>query len=81
MTDENRRLFTEVIFSVFESTGADTFSEISQQKWKSLEAIVTAIRKMPKEKQSEFLSFLQQLGMSGGQTITEYISARIRKEQ
>ena len=81
MTDENRRVLTEVIFSLIESTGADTFSEISQQKWKSAEAMMAAIRKVPKEKQAEILSFLQQLGLSGGQTLTEYISARIRKEQ
>lgn len=81
MSDENRRVLTEVIFSLIESTGADTFSEISQQKWKSAEAMMAAIRKVPKEKQAEILSFLQQLGLSGGQTLTEYISARIRKEQ
>ena len=80
MTDEDRRDFTEVIFSLFESTGADTFDEINQQKWKSIEAIITAVRKIPKEKQAEFLTFLQHLGQSGGQTITEYIAGKLRKE-
>ena len=77
MSEADRQSFTEIIFSLFESTGAGRFSEISQQKLKSAEAILNAVRNMPKEKQQEILSCLQQLGLSGGQTITQYLASRL----
>ena len=70
---------TEIVFSLFESTGADSFREIGQQKWKSAEAILSAVLKLPRESQHEALSFFQQLGASGGQTIAEYLSSRLHK--
>ena len=79
MSEADRQAFTEIIFSLFESTGADSFSEISQQKWKSAEVMLGTLRKMPKEKQMEILSCLQQLGASGGQTVTEYLASRFFK--
>ena len=80
MSEKDRRSFTEIIFSLFESTGAESFSKISQQKLKSADAILNAMRKMPKEKQQEILSFLQQLGLSGGNALAAYLSSKIRKE-
>ena len=78
--EEARRAMTEIVFSLFESTGADSFREIGQQKWKSAEAILAAMVKLPREKQQEALSFIQKLGASGGQTVAEYISSRIHKD-
>ena len=80
MDGQARRSLTQIVFSLFESTGAQSFDEISRQKWKSLEAILSAIRKMPREKQQEALASLQQLGISGGQTVSEYLASRLRKE-
>ena len=80
MDGQARRSLTQIVFSLFESTGAQSFDEISRQKWKSLEAILSAIRKMPREKQQEALASLQQLGISGGQTVSEYLGSRLRKE-
>ena len=77
--DESRRAMTDIVFSVFESTGADSFREIGQQKWKSAEAMLSAMVSLPKERQHEALSFIQKLGASGGQTIAEYLSSRLRK--
>lgn len=77
--DQSRRDMTEIVFSVFESTGADSFREIGQQKWRSAEAILSAIRKLPRERQLEALAFLQRLGASGGQTILEYVASRLHK--
>ena len=78
--DESRQTMTEIVFSLFESTGADSFREIGQQKWKSAEAILAAMVKLPREKQQEAQSFIQKLGASGGQTVAEYISSRIHKD-
>ena len=77
--DEYRQTMTEIVFSLFESTGADSFREIGQQKWKSAEAILSAVLKLPRESQHEALSFFQQLGASGGQTIAELLSSRLHK--
>ena len=77
--DQSRRDMTEIVFSVFESTGADSFREIGQQKWRSAEAILSAIRRLPRERQQEALSFFQKLGASGGQTILEYVASRLHK--
>ena len=80
MSEADRQSFTEIIFSLFESTGADSFSQISQMKWKGAEAMMTALLKMPREKQQGILSFFQLLGLSGGQTVTEYLASRIWKD-
>ena len=80
MSEADRKSFTDIIFSLFESTGADSFSQISQMKLKGAEAILASILKMPREKQKEILSFFQQLGVSGGQTLTEYLTSRIWKD-
>ena len=77
--DASRRDMTQIVFSVFESTGADSFREIGQQKWRSAEAILSAIRRLPRERQQEALSFLQKLGASGGQTIAEFVSSKLKK--
>ena len=77
MSEADRQSFTEILFSLFESTGAVRFSEINQQKLKSTEAILNAVRNMPKEKQQEILSCLQQLGFSGGQAVTRYLASRL----
>ena len=69
--EEARRAMTEIVFSLFESTGADSFREIGQQKWRSAEAILAAMVKLPRAKQQEALSFIQKLGASGGQAVAE----------
>lgn len=67
MDDETRKFLSETVFSLFESTGADTFSEIRKHKWKSTEAILNSLRKMPKDKQTELLRIAGKLLQSGSQ--------------
>ncbi len=67
MDDETRESFTDTVFSLFESTGLDTFQEISRQKWKSLESILGSVHSLPKDKQSELLRLAGQLLQSGRQ--------------
>ena len=61
MNDEERRVFTETLFSLFSATGLDTVQQISEKKLRSLEAIVSAVRDMPKEKQKELVRYLGEL--------------------
>ena len=80
MDDETRKFFANTVFSLLGSTGADSFSVMSGQKWKSAEAMLAAMRSMPKENQQELLHILGQLGQSGGQVTADYLSARFNKK-
>ncbi len=73
MSDEERALFTNTIFSLFESTGKESFREISEQGWKSAESILNTLLTMPKGKQQEMLRLLSMLGQSGGQAAADYL--------
>lgn len=76
MDDEVRCSFTETVFSIFEATGKDTFHEISQGKLKNAELILSALLKLPKEKQKELLRLSGQLVQSGGQAaVSQLIEA------
>ena len=80
MDDEARKSFTGSIFSLFEATGRDTLSAISQQKWKSAEAILSAIRAMPREQQQEILRILGCLGQKSGQATADYLTGVLMKK-
>ncbi len=76
MDDGERRFFTDAVFSVFESTGADTFSEMGDQKLKSAESIVNAVLAMPKDDHRKMRDILRALGQSGGKAATDLISEK-----
>jgi len=80
MDDEARKSFIEIVFFLIESTGKDTFSSMSKEKWKTAESILNAFMKLPKEKQQEGLRFITQIGQSSGQTIVDYLSQMINKK-
>lgn len=67
MDDATRRSVTDTIFSAFEATGADTFHEMSQQKWKAAESILGYIFSASREKQSELFRLAAELIKSGSQ--------------
>ena len=66
MDDEARKSLTSSVFSLFEATGMDKFSSMTEQKWKSTEAIISSIYGLPKEKRRELISLLNQLFIAGG---------------
>ena len=67
MNDELRNSVTDTIFAVFESTGADSFREISHQKLKSAEAMLAYLLTIPKEKQGELFHLAGNLLKNGSQ--------------
>ncbi len=67
MDDETRKSFTETVFSLFASTGAETFQEIGQKKAKNAEVILANLFALPKDKQSELLKLAGHLIQIGGQ--------------
>ena len=68
MDAETRKSFTDTVFSLFESTGEETFSAMNEQKWKTAESIVSSMRDLPKEKRHELMYLAGRLLQSGGQT-------------
>ncbi|MBQ6019413.1 MAG: DUF2974 domain-containing protein [Clostridia bacterium] len=73
---DERKSFTDTVFELFRSTGMDTLSAMGGQKLKSLEAILSAMRELPKEKQKELRRLFLQLLQSGGQTAKEKLPKR-----
>ena len=74
MDDETRQSFTDTVFFPIEATGLESFSEISDQKWKSVEAMLEAVKQIPKEKQKEVFRLLGQLGQIGTQAAASYLT-------
>ena len=72
MDDESRRSMTDTVFSLLESTGEDTFRAMGSQKWKTAEAILSAVQSLPKEKQKELRHLAGRLLQSGGQAVASY---------
>ncbi|MBQ3372054.1 MAG: DUF2974 domain-containing protein [Oscillospiraceae bacterium] len=81
MDDETRQSFTDTVFFPIEATGMDTFSEISDQKWKSVEAMLDAVKQIPKEKQKEVFRLLGQLGQIGTQAAAAYLSDLVKGKE
>ncbi len=81
MDYETRKSLTDTIFSLFASTGADTFTEIGKKKRKSAEAIFSAAKGLPRDKQRELIRLIALLGQSGSAVATDYINKRIEKKQ
>jgi hypothetical protein len=67
MDDHLRSSVVDTIFDAFEATGADTFHEIAQQKWKSAEAMLGYLFKIPREKQEELFQLAGSLLKNGSQ--------------
>lgn len=63
--DESREYFVNTLFSVFESTGMDTFGEMKIKKLKAAERIFSSIKGMPTERQKDMLGILDELLQSG----------------
>ena len=77
MDDDTRRSLTDTVFSLFASTGQDSFHGMSEQKWKSAEAMLGSVAGLPREKRQELLRLLGKLLQSGGQSATARLPGRV----
>ena len=77
MDDGDRKELTETIFGLLSATGENTFSGISESRWKSLEAMAASALKLPKENLQEMGRYLTQLGKSGGKTVSALLQSRV----
>ncbi len=79
MTDYERKNFTDTIFNLIESTGNDTFHEMSEQKWKTAEIIMSSAAGLPKENKQELKRLIGKLLQTGGHTAASYLPNRNNK--
>ncbi len=61
MSDEDRAVFTESVFSTLDTTGAKTLSELSDGGVKIISEILRSIKEMPAEKQTELSVMVKRL--------------------
>ena len=81
LDDEGMKTFTELVFSLIESTGEDRFSAMNADKLKTAESIMNAIRRLPIEKQLEALKLIGKLGLGGTQKIPGLLTGLVRPKQ
>ena len=74
--DETLRSFTETIFTLFEATGQETFSDMGARKLKSAEAMLAGMADLPKEKRRELRTLLKRLVASGGSMAAAHLPGR-----
>ena len=69
-------VFTECLFGLLESTGAETLNEVSASKWNSIKTIVTNAGNMPKERQKEFFKVIKEFIKKNGMAARDDLTAR-----
>ena len=72
--DRSREKYVSALFSLLESTGADTFTEMKGQKLKTIEQILTSAKELPEETQKLILDITGELIGSGGRTIRQALA-------
>lgn len=72
--DGDRESFVNTLFSIFESTGMDTFGEMESNLLKSAERMMSSVKDMPRERQKILLNILGELVQSGTHAAVTAIS-------
>ncbi len=78
MSDEDRRSFTDSLFSSFDSTGVTTLSEISEGGVKIISEAIKSFKSMDPEKQKEFSELVKRLIKIGNEIIFNNVKGRIK---
>ena len=74
--DEEREAVTDTVFSLLESTGEEKFSGISESRWKSMTAMASSARKLPKGALQGLAKLVALMGQSGVKAASSYISGK-----
>ncbi len=77
LNDDELKVFTECLFGLIESTGAETISDVSASKWNSVKTIINSTGNMPKERQKEFFKIIGQFIKKNGLAAKEDITSRL----
>lgn len=78
MSDEDRRSFTDSLFSSIDSTGVTTLSEISEGGVKIISELIKSFKSMDSEKQKEFSELVKRLIKIGNEIIFSNVKGRIK---
>ena len=92
VSEEDRRLFVNALFSLFEATGLETFSQMKQEIVHSLSSMKKMLEAMPQDQRDAVWGALTQLMKTGGDSVlqdarrslnawTETWAAREKKQQ
>ncbi|MBQ4249697.1 MAG: DUF2974 domain-containing protein [Clostridia bacterium] len=77
LSDAERAAFTETVFDILEGTGTEGLDELNEKKLRGLDAVIRAMRKMPRERQREFLRVMRSLNKSIGKTARSRMSEEL----
>ena len=69
--EEDRKLFVNTMFTLFEATGADTFSQIKQDMTHSLGSMKKMLDAMPKEQREAVWGSIVRLLKTGGDNVMQ----------
>ena len=75
MDDQARKDMTETLFTLLESTGADTIDGMEEQRLKTVLGIMNTAMEMPREEKNEMAGFMNQLKESGKQAAADYLQS------
>ena len=73
LEDDDRRMLTDTIFGVIESTGSDTFRKMADEKLKTAESVFNSMRSLPKESRQQVTQLIGKLIQTGGQTAAMHL--------
>ena len=79
--DEDMQTLTDLLFYLIESTGQDRFSSMNADKRKTSESILTALWKLPPEKQQEWFKLIGKLGLPPPPKIPEFLSGLVKPKE
>ena len=74
INDEERESFVNTLFSIFDGEGMESFGEMSNQKRRTLDTILSNIKNMPKERQQEATRILGELMLSSKDAALDALS-------
>lgn len=78
MSDEDRRVFTDLLFSSIDSTGAKTLNEISEGGVKIISDLIKSFKDMEPDKQQEFSEMVKRLIKIGNEVVMNSVKGKIK---
>ncbi|MBO4863572.1 MAG: 5-formyltetrahydrofolate cyclo-ligase [Eubacterium sp.] len=81
ISDEDRAIFTDSLFSAIDTTGAKTLEDLSDGGIKIISEILKTIKEMPPEKQTELSGMVKRLVRIGGDMAVSEIKNKAKKSR
>ena len=78
-TEQERRLFVNSLFSLFEATGKETFADILREKGKSLAIMGKTLETMPRDQRAAVWGMLSGLVFTGSETLYQNARRGVRQ--